>query len=308
MGGVDWRTCVKPTRSERRYTSRNYPYSYSLGNTGAISHFLERRKNMNRDWSDDILIVKLPPEPQAGEELDAVASMVSERPESDVIVDLGAVNEPAFRSLCELMRLSRLVSDRARRCVFCNVGAAAGRILNVYGFDRILEIAALSEVILQPSLEQLSSGTLELRSPDGSGTLQRRNYKRLSVPAPLEISVLLWHGGRKDDYHKALPGHCWRGRLVDISEGGAQVALDAATQTSLGKGRLVGLEFTPNPAQTLLTFDAQIREILPTADGKNICLGLQFVGLEANPEGRKGLQRLCSSTGIYNATKELLAV
>lgn len=86
------------------------------------------------------------------------------------------------------------------------------------------------------------------------------------------------------------------------------MAIDAAMQTSLGKGRLVGLEFSPNPAQAILTFDAQIREILPTADGKNICLGLQFVGLEANPEGRQGLRRLCSSTGIYHAVKEPVAV
>jgi len=70
---------------------------------------------MGRDWSDDILIVKLPAEPQTGDELDAVASMVLERPESDLIVDLGAVDKPACRSLCELMRLSRLVSDRGRR-------------------------------------------------------------------------------------------------------------------------------------------------------------------------------------------------
>jgi len=273
-----------------------------------ISYSLERRKNMSRDWSDDILIVKLPAEPQTSDELDTVAVMVSERPESDLIVDLGAVEKPACRSLCELMRLSRLVSDRGHRCVFCNVGTAAGRILNVYGFDRVLDIAAASEVVLQPSAEQISSGTLELRSLDGSSTLQRRNYKRLSVPAPLEINVILWHGGRKDDYHKALSGHCWRGRLIDISEGGAQVAIDATTETSLGKGRLVGLEFTPNPAQALLTFDAQIREILPTADGKNICLGLQFVGLEANPEGRQGLRRLCSSGGIYHAVKEHAAV
>lgn len=263
---------------------------------------------MGHDWSDDILIVKLPPEPQTGDELDAIASMALERPESDVIVDLGAVDKPTCRSLCELMRLSRLVSERGHRCVFCNVGTAAERILNVYGLDRVLEIAAVSEVILQPSIEQLSSGTLELRSSDDSQPPQRRNYKRLSVPAPLEINVLLWHGGRKDDYHKALPGHCWRGRLVDISEGGAQVAIEAATQTTLGKGRLVGLEFTPNPAQTILTFDAQIREILPTADGKNICLGLQFTGLEANPEGRKGLQRLCGSTGVYQAVKESAVV
>ena len=136
----------------------------------------------------------------------------------------------------------------------------------------------------------------------------RRNHVRLNVAEPLEIEVLIWHGGRKDDYHKLLPGHSWRGKLVDISEGGAQVAIDTAEETTLGKGRLVGLEFAPESAGALLTFDAQVREILPTADGHNICLGLQFVGLEANPEGRQCLQRLCNAEGVYQEAKDRVTV
>ncbi len=36
-----------------------------------------------------------------------------------------------------------------------------------------------------------------------------------------------------------------------------------------------------------------------TADSDYICLSLQFVGLEANVEGRRSLQRLCDSEGRY---------
>lgn len=141
-------------------------------------------------------------------------------------------------------------------------------------------------------------------SSDNPKPLHRRNYTRLQVSSPLEIEVLIWHSGRKDDYHKLLPGHHWHGRLVDISEGGAQVAIDGMEETPLGNGRLVGLEFIPKPGREPLTFDAQIREMLPTADGRNICLGLQFVGLEANPEGRQGLCELCSSRDIcYEETE-----
>ena len=46
-------------------------------------------------------------------------------------------------------------------------------------------------------------------------------------------------------------------------------------------------------------FDAQIRNILPAADGKSICLGLRIVGLEASSEGRQVLQRLCSVVEHY---------
>ena len=47
-------------------------------------------------------------------------------------------------------------------------------------------------------------------------------------------------------------------------------------------------------------FCGQIRNMLPTADGKNICLGAQIVGLEASPEGRQVLERLCGIVERYH--------
>jgi hypothetical protein len=258
---------------------------------------------MGNGWSDHILIVKLPTEPKTSDELNAVTKLVLDRPKSDLLVDIGAFDEPTYQTLCKLMDLCVLLSDCGRCCVFYNVSPATRRIFNLYGFDSFFEIAGMSEVVLKPSVEQLSTGTLELRSLDNAEPFQRRNYVRLHVPSTLDINVLLWHSGRKDDYHKMLPGHYWRGRLVDISEGGAQVAIDAGEETILCKGRLLGMEFKPDPAEPLLAFDAQIREMLPTADDMNTCLGLQFIGLEANPEGHEGLKRLCSSESIYYEAK-----
>jgi hypothetical protein len=53
------------------------------------------------------------------------------------------------------------------------------------------------------------------------------------------------------------------------------------------------------PYEMPLMFDAQIRNILPTAGEKSICLGLRIVGLEASPEGRQVLQRLCNVAEHY---------
>ena len=263
---------------------------------------------MGHDWSDHMLIVKFPTEPRTSDELNAVTKLVLDRPKSDLLVDIGAVDEPTYETLYKLTELCALLSDCGLCCVFYNVSAAARRVFNLYGFDCFFEIAGMSDVVLKPSVEQLSTGTLELRSLDNAEPFQRRNYVRLHVPSPLEIDVLLWHSGRKDDYHKMLPGHYWHGRLVDISEGGAQVAIDAVEGTILCKGRLLGMEFRLNSAEPLLAFDAQIREMLPTADGISICLGLQFIGLEANPEGRQGLKRLCSSESIYYEAKKKVKV
>jgi len=91
----------------------------------------------------------------------------------------------------------------------------------------------------------------------------------------------------------------YEGRLVDISAGGAQIAVDAAQKPELRKGKFIGLTFTPMPYERPLIFGAQIRNILPTADSHSICLGLQIVGLEASSEGRQILERLCNVVERY---------
>jgi len=59
------------------------------------------------------------------------------------------------------------------------------------------------------------------------------------------------------------------------------------------------VRFTPMPYETPLMFNAQIRNVLPSADGKSIYIGLQIVGLEASPEGRKVLSRLVGVVERY---------
>ncbi|MHC4438192.1 MAG: PilZ domain-containing protein [Planctomycetota bacterium] len=249
---------------------------------------------MGHDQSDDIFITTLSGEPKTSEELNALAAKLAlDRPKTDLIMDLGAVGEPSYQTLCKLMTLCSFLSDLGCSCIFYNLSAATRRVFHLYGFDRIFQITEVSEIVFTPSPKQLDNGTLEIRGLNNAKPIERRKYVRLRIPSWLQVNVLFWHGGRNDDYHKLIPGHFWHGRLVDISEGGIQVAIDAAERTHLDKGQLIGLEFRPIPAEPLLIFDAKIREVLPTADGKNICLGLQFIGLEANPEGRQGLRKLC---------------
>jgi anti-anti-sigma regulatory factor len=250
---------------------------------------------MGLDQSNDIFITTLSAEPRTSEELNTLtAKLALDRPKSDLIVDLGAVDEPSYQTLCRLMTLCSFLRDLGFSCMFCNLSAATRRVFHLYGFDKIFQITEVSGIVLTSSSEQANRGTLEIRGLNNAKPLERRKYVRLRIPSWQQVNVLLWHGGRNDDYQKLLPGHTWLGWLVDISEGGIQVAINAVEKTSLCKGQLIGLEFRLNPAETLLTFDAQIKEVLPTADGQNICVGLQFVKLEDNPEGRKGLKRLCN--------------
>jgi hypothetical protein len=96
----------------------------------------------------------------------------------------------------------------------------------------------------------------------------------------------------------------WRGILVDVSEGGAQVAIDRTQKPALHGGEFICVRFAPVPCEPPIVFDAIVRDVLPTADNGQVCLGVQFAGLEANAKGRRGLQRLCSAEGRYFETTE----
>ncbi|UCC21828.1 MAG: PilZ domain-containing protein [Planctomycetota bacterium] len=143
-----------------------------------------------------------------------------------------------------------------------------------------------------------SGGTIELMVPDRVEIVQRRSYFRVDVPKSLKVNVMFWHrclNGKQ----RTPPEHYWQGKLADISAGGAQIVVDAGPGPKLKTGQFIGMRFTPMPYETPLTFDAQIRNVLPTADNQGMCLGLQIVGLEASPEGRQILQRLCNIVERY---------
>lgn len=187
-----------------------------------------------------------------------------------------------------------------------------------YGYGKFVFDTIVVSLELSPGPNgRGQTGTIVLAVPNRIEIVQRRSYFRVDVPKSLKVNVLLWHRGlnripapvscdqdervdnsnnnntsnRKQDYYK--------GRLIDISAGGAQIALDTAQKPDLKRGQFIGLTFTPMPYEKPLILDAQIRNILPTADDKNICLGIQMVGLEASPEGRRVLQRLCNVVEHY---------
>lgn len=164
------------------------------------------------------------------------------------------------------------------------------------------------EPSIGPETHRDRGGTIVLVLPDKIEVIQRRNYFRVNIPETLNVKVLIWprRGQRsqsitKDD--EVIEIHnCCQGRLMDISAGGAQAIVPSQNDTgtkSFKKGQFVSMRFTPLPYETPLMLNAQIRNILPTADEKNESFGLQFVGLEASSEGREVLNRLIGIVERY---------
>jgi c-di-GMP-binding flagellar brake protein YcgR len=204
------------------------------------------------------------------------------------------------------MTIESIHSDEKQRPINIRIGQPVGiSFKHAYGkfiFDTIV-------VALEPSTDSTHGGTMIVDAPTRIGVVDRRSYFRVNVPESLKVNVVLWHRSQKPDIVTEQPYNYYQGKLIDISAGGAQVILPSQDEGPIDqphlpkpdfkKGQFIGLRFTPMPYETPLMFNAQIRNILPTVDKQNLCLGLQIVGLEVSPEGRKVLSRIAAVVERY---------
>jgi anti-anti-sigma factor len=93
-----------------------------------------------QNWSEEIILVDLPAEPDMGEELKTVTQVARDRGDCEVVVDFSKVDIVTSSSLSKLLRLKKLMSDCGHRLVFCNVAPATKGIFTVTGLDGIFEI------------------------------------------------------------------------------------------------------------------------------------------------------------------------
>ncbi len=93
-----------------------------------------------QNWSEEILLVDLPQEPELGDELKTITEMVRDRGDCDVVVDFSSVDIVTSSSLSKLLRLRKLLVDCGHRLVFCNVAPATKGIFTVTGLDGIFEL------------------------------------------------------------------------------------------------------------------------------------------------------------------------
>ncbi|MDI6448351.1 STAS domain-containing protein [Anaerobaca lacustris] len=93
-----------------------------------------------QNWSEDIVLVDLPQEPELGDELKTVTEMVRDRGDCEVVVDFSEVDIITSSSLSKLLKLRKLVGDCGHRLVFCSVAPATKGIFTITGLDGIFEM------------------------------------------------------------------------------------------------------------------------------------------------------------------------
>jgi anti-anti-sigma factor len=94
-----------------------------------------------QDWSEDVILVDLPREPNMGDELKTVTELVRDRGNCEVVLDFSDVDIVTSSSLSKLLKLRKLLTDCGHRLIFCNVAAATKGIFTVTGLDGVFEIA-----------------------------------------------------------------------------------------------------------------------------------------------------------------------
>ena len=92
-----------------------------------------------QNWSETVILVDLPAEPQLGEELKSVSEMVRERDDCDVVVDFSQVDIVTSSSISKLLVLRKLLTDCEHSLIFCNAAAATKGVFKLTGLDTVFE-------------------------------------------------------------------------------------------------------------------------------------------------------------------------
>ncbi len=255
-----------------------------------------------QSWFNHVVIVKLPPEPQINNELETITQVAMNTADFDVVIDFVEVNTISRRAICNLVILQRLLHKSFRHLGFSNLNHVLKETFAMHRIGNAIESDWSGEIGLEPQGNRPDSGTLVFENQDRTEVYERRNYTRLNLSQSLQISVELWPVCQAIAPDESVPADGWQGVLIDVSEGGAQVAIDFLQKATIKCEQFIRMRFAPIAYESPLTVDAVIRDILPTVDSENVCLGLQFVGLAANPEAQRILHRLCDSEKRYFET------
>ncbi|MHC4122575.1 MAG: flagellar brake protein [Planctomycetota bacterium] len=202
-----------------------------------------------------------------------------------------AVREDSFDIRISPKKRSQLIDIKACQSVGVSFQFGFGQEYDRFVFDAVV-------IGFKSSSDLNNKQAIILSLPQQIERVLKRSYVRVDVPKSLEVSVQLWNQKLNATDNCGLKSTS-TGRLVDISAGGMQVAVDFFEKVDFKAGQSLRLRFSPLPNETPIMFNARIKNISPTADGHNRCLGLEMVGLEASPEGRLILQRLCNVVEQY---------
>jgi len=92
-----------------------------------------------QEWSENVLLVSLTPEPDMCEELKTITDMVRQRKSCSVVIDFSEVDIVTSSSLAQLLKLQKLLDDNDRQFVVCGMSKRTKSIFDITGLDKVFE-------------------------------------------------------------------------------------------------------------------------------------------------------------------------
>ena len=92
-----------------------------------------------QNWSEDIILVDLPQEPDTIDEIRSVTQIARDRGDCDVVIDFETIDIITSSSLSALLRLQKLLTDCGHRLILCCVATATKSVFTVTGIDGLFE-------------------------------------------------------------------------------------------------------------------------------------------------------------------------
>lgn len=93
------------------------------------------------NYSQGVIVVELPPEPNLRAELDRLSQVFRGSADSDVVIDFSKVDIMTSLTLSGFLKLRELLVQADRRLIFVNVSSITKDIFTVTCFDGIFESA-----------------------------------------------------------------------------------------------------------------------------------------------------------------------
>ncbi len=94
-----------------------------------------------QNFSEDVILITLPEQPQYGEEIDIVNKLLSNSVDFDVLVDFSKVEILTSGSICGLMILDKLLKGSGRKLVLYNLPSAIKQIFVRTGLLVVFDLA-----------------------------------------------------------------------------------------------------------------------------------------------------------------------
>jgi anti-anti-sigma regulatory factor len=94
-----------------------------------------------QNFSKNIVLITLPEQPQYGDELEVVNSMLCETVDRDVAINFANVQMLTSETICGLMILDRLLGGAGHQLVLCNLSSAIKQIFVRTGLVTVFQFA-----------------------------------------------------------------------------------------------------------------------------------------------------------------------